>query len=300
VVKRLRYALDKMNNDGRMDNFPRNIAINSPSLSAFLRSLIGSLQTNELLVELIDNLSGRNVRAALDFVNTFIGSGHVNSRKIIDLQNDEGYTVPDHEFLRALIYGDHEHFDPQSSQICNLLDISLPDGREHFLLIILLSFIERSSDSGEGYAPAANTFLFAQDLQFSPSQIYYALERAATKSLIDTSPKFSNAERWEAFRITSIGAYSLKRLLQSFAYVDAMIVDTPVVDGVVRGALKNSITIQQRLDRFELFLDYLRIQAEKLDWNAAGFDWTSSYERLRKDFSRAKRGAVTAKTRAAS
>jgi hypothetical protein len=295
VVKRLQYALEKLNNEGRMENFPANIAVNSPSLSAFLRAIIGSLQRNDLLVELIDNLSGRNVRASLDFVNTFIGSGHLDSRKIIDIQNEDGsgYTVSDHEFLRALVFGDHEHYDPRVSQICNLFDISLPDGREHFLLIALLSFIERAADSGDGFISAASAITFAQELHFAPSQIYAALERAAAKNLIDTFPTFSTSERWEAFRISSVGAYAIKRLLRSFAYADAMIVDTPITDGVVRAAIGNARTIQERLARFELFLDYLNIQSSKIDWTAVGFDWNGAYAGLRRDYQRARRGAAT-------
>ncbi|MGD0442788.1 MAG: hypothetical protein ABSA39_02520 [Edaphobacter sp.] len=293
VVKRLQFALVKMNNGGRMDNFPANIAVNSGSLSAFLKSLIRSLQTNDRLVELIDNLSGRNVRSALDFVNTFIGSGHIDSKKIIEIQNEEknGYTVSDFEFLRAIIYGDHEHYSPETSQICNLFDISLPDGREHFLLILLLSFIERSSDSGEGFATASSTFRYAQDLQFAPSQIHSSLERAVAKGLIETSPKFAPAQRWEAFRISSVGAYSVKRLLQSFAYVDAMIVDTPIADGVIRGAIRDAQTIRQRLDRFELLLSYLEEQSRKVDWGLAGFDWTGAFEGLKQDYLHARRRA---------
>jgi GTPase SAR1 family protein len=292
VVKRLQYALAKMSNEGRMENFPTNIVIDSPSLQSFLQALIKSLQQNDALVELIDNLSGRNVRSALDFVNTFIGSGHVDARKIIEKQNDSGYTISEHEFLRAVIFGDQTHYDPRTSQICNLFDVTLPDGREHFLLTILLSYIERSADSGEGFSSASGTFRFAQDLQFGSLQIYSALERAVGRGLLETSPKFATSDRWEEFRITSVGAYSTKRLLSSFAYVDAMIVDTPIMDPIVRAAIRNATTIHQRLDRFEIFLDYLSVQAGKVDWRAAGFDLDTSFEALRQDFQRARRGAM--------
>jgi hypothetical protein len=291
IVKRLQYALRKMGSEGRMENFPPNISVNSPSLKAFLESLIRSLQTNSSLVELLDNLSGRNVRKALDFVNTFIGSGHVDSRKIIDIQNDSGYTVAEHEFLRAVIHGDHEHFDPSTSQVCNLFDISLPDGREHFLLLVLLSFIERSVDSGEGYVSAASVFAFAQSLEFSGQQIYSALERAARKALVETAPKYSTANRWEAFRITPIGAYSIKRLVESFSYVDAMIVDTPIIERDARESISNVSSIAQRLDRFDVFIAYLGRQAEKLDWSGVGFDWYGSLASLKADADRTRRKA---------
>lgn len=236
---------------------------------------------------------------ALFFESIFFGIGadppkfHPTLKVILVCISKHSYQngVSDFEFLRAIIFGDHEHYDPESSQVCNLFDISLPDGREHFLMILLLSFIERSSDSGEGFATASSVFRYAQDLQFAPSQIHSSLDRAVAKGLIETSPRFAPAQRWEAFRITSVGAYSVRRLLQSFSYVDAMIVDTPIVDGVVRDAVRNAQTIHQRLDRFELFLSYLENQAHKIDWSVAGYAWTGAFEGLKQDFLRARRRA---------
>lgn len=295
ITKRLQYALHKMGTEGRMENFPPNVSVNSPSLRSFLKALVRSLRTNTSLIELIDNLSGRNVRAALDFVNTFIGSGHVDSRKIIDVENESGYTVAEHEFLRTIIYGDHEHFDPSTSQVCNLFDTSLPDGREHFLLLILLSFVERSVDSGEGYVNASAVFAYSQSLAFSGSQVYEALERAARKGLLETAPKYATAERWEAFRITTIGAYSIRRLITSFAYVDAMVIDTPIMDREARDSIKNANSIAQRLERFDRFIAYLESQATKLDWNTISFDWHTSLRALKSDAEKARRKAGVAR-----
>jgi hypothetical protein len=104
------------------------------SLSAEERKQLAR-EHNEELNSFVDNLSSGNIRRALDFLNAFIGSGHVNATKILDKYNQQGsYTIPVHEFMRAVIYDDHEHYDPSTSPIANLFDISTPDGREHFLL----------------------------------------------------------------------------------------------------------------------------------------------------------------------
>src|SRR5436190_24356695 len=89
--------------------------------------------------ECIVNVDGGNVRVALDLVRGFFGSGHVDTEKIINIYEDTGsYYVPLHEFIRAVIYGDAEHFDPEQSPIANLYDLTTPDGKEHFLLPLLL------------------------------------------------------------------------------------------------------------------------------------------------------------------
>jgi hypothetical protein len=43
--------------------------------------MIEALERNERLKELVDNLSSGNIRQALDFVSTFIGSGYVTTEK---------------------------------------------------------------------------------------------------------------------------------------------------------------------------------------------------------------------------
>lgn len=41
-------------------------------------------------MEFVENLSGGNVREALVFLNTFVGSGHINTLKILDIEDEDG------------------------------------------------------------------------------------------------------------------------------------------------------------------------------------------------------------------
>ena len=53
-----------------------------------------------------------------------MGSGHVDTAKILAIAEETGgYTIPLHEFMRAVIYGDHE-LDPSSSVLPNVFDVS--------------------------------------------------------------------------------------------------------------------------------------------------------------------------------
>ena len=90
----------------------------------------------------IDNISGGNVRLALDLVKGFFGSGHVDTEKIVRAYNEQGqYYIPLHEFFRAVIFGDAIYYDPQRSVIANLFDIYVFDSKEHFLMPILLGLL---------------------------------------------------------------------------------------------------------------------------------------------------------------
>ena len=237
--------------------------------------LLRSFRRSDELIEFIDNLSGGNTRKALELITAFIGSGHVDAEKILNAAGSGSYNIPIHEFTRAVTFGDFEHYDPTASPVVNLFDISSPDGKEHFLLGNILGFIQRSGDIGaEGFVEAAKIYDFCQSLGFVPSQIDFALERARFKNLLETTPRFS-AGPPESYRITTAGAYTFKQLPKEFSYVDAMIVDTPIVDTEYRTRIVNVEHIGLRLDRMGLFIKYLDKQYSALKSKPVVFDWPS-------------------------
>jgi hypothetical protein len=241
-------------------------------------------------MEFIDNLSGGNTRQALEFMSDFVGSGHVDAQQIIDAYKEEGsYIIPVHQFLRAITYRDHKHYDPTVSLIANLFDVSTPDGREHFLVANLITFIERSSGTStgnEGFVELDRVFDFGQSLAFQPAQIRSALDRCLGKKLLEANPKFGQSNTVTSARITTIGAYTIHRLVEMFTYVDAMIVDTPIVDPEIRTKIGDADTIRERLMRAELFREYLNTQWVPLQDKPHAFNWPQVSTELRKDIDR--------------
>jgi hypothetical protein len=67
----------------------------------------------------------------VELVEEFFGSGHVDTRKIVELA--PSYIIPLHEVLRAVIYGDLMHYDPQKSPVANIFDIPSFKQRSIFL-----------------------------------------------------------------------------------------------------------------------------------------------------------------------
>jgi hypothetical protein len=233
LKKRLKFALDQLKDTSRLGSFPVGVTISSDSLTGYLEVLLDNFESNDKLVSLIDNLAAGNIRRALEFVSRFIGSGHVDTRKILGIYERQGnYTIGLHEFLRAIIYGDAEHYDPDVSPIANLFGISQPDGREHFLLGLLIAQAEMAGDrkGTEGFVPTDEIYAFGQKCGFSADQIAWAVERGVKKGLIERSPRGRSSASHEHLRVTSAGIYTARMLVHVFAYVDAVLVDTPVVD----------------------------------------------------------------------
>lgn len=288
ISKRLRFALKQLAETGRLASFPQGLWLKSETLSAYVNVVLNSFEENRDLMEFVDNLSGGNVRAALDFVTAFVGSGHVDTDKILGIvRADGGYIIPVHEFMRAVIFGDHEYYDPITSPVTNLFDISMPDGREHFLLGIILALVERSSSSSnEGFVETHKIYDFCQGLGFQPSQINAAIERARQKRLLEPGARFSDPLGTRNYRITTVGAYTYVSLIRYVQYVDAMVVDTPIVDEDVNSQIRDCQYIRERLERVEIFSAYLDRHWQALSDKVGIFDWRSVSHDLREGIRR--------------
>jgi len=287
VNRRLSYGL-KLIKSGQF-TLSGDVRVKSESLEDYLQVLIYSFSNNIHLMQFLDNMVGGNIRLALAFVRAFIGSGHVDTRKILSKFKDQGsYLVPLHEFIRAVTYGDHEHYDPDSSEIVNLFDISTPDSREHFLCSILLSQLDRWSQSStsDGFVPISDITDYAQSIGFSPYQIDYAITRLLHRNLIELPTKLRESPKpvpMQHYRITTIGSYYVKRLIRRFNYIDAMVVDTPIVDKYQRDIIADVDTIADRLARAKLFCDYLDTQWQTLADQELAFSWPSVRWSLNRD-----------------
>ncbi len=293
LKRRLEFALQQLRETSRLSMFPAGVTIESDSLAGFVEILLDNIQSNRPLLELIDNLSSGNTRRALDFVSAFVGSGHVDTRKILRIAAESGrYTVGLHEFMRAIIFGDFEYFEPASSPVANLFDISQPDGREHFLLALLIGHIERQGDVAgtDGYVSADVVFEFAQRNGFTADQTAWALHRAFRKEMLERAPRSGKRGDAEFIRVTSAGVYTARVLAAVFAYIDAIVVDTPIVEDTYASAITDAQTLSERVRRVELFRAYLDKQWLSLEPALASsngsFSWREQSERLGREIAR--------------
>jgi hypothetical protein len=178
-----------------------------------------------------------------------------------------------------VIYGDQRDYDPRASEITNLFDIRSPDGREHFLGPIALAFIglEARPAANSGYVDAEEIYAYAQSLGFQPAQIAGVLEKLLGQKLLETEKKDLVGERFDfqarRLRITSIGSYYYQKLIGKFTYVDAVVIDTPVVAREWRDKISDVANIKGRLARAETFREYLDSQWVDLENASDVFNW---------------------------
>ncbi|MDE2716642.1 MAG: hypothetical protein OXI33_06455, partial [Chloroflexota bacterium] len=293
LQRRLTFALRLARGEVPISALGEEVGVNLASLETVLKVFLRSLDRNRHLVVAIDNIAAGNVRRALDLVKDFFGSGHVDTGKILDIEDGGGnYVIPLHEFLRAVIHGESEYYDPSRSPIANLFDISHLDGKEHFLLPCLLALLgdPRTSSRNDGFVETAWVYERLQGYDFTVGQIDSALAKAYRSALLEAEARgsISSGDVPDTIRVTPVGAYHLQRMAGLFTYVDAMIVDTRVLDPVVRGELEVVESIGGRLDRTERFSSYLDSQWREAGLSGAAFEWPNVSRALARDIGRVR------------
>ena len=161
------------------------------------------------------------------------------------------------------------------------------DGQEHFVALDLLAYIERmgqSASSAEGFVTGQDVYQYVQGLGFRPDAIAHALVQLTNWGLLESANELQTIDPdASTFRITTIGAYYHQRLVHIFVYVDAVTVDTPIVEATVRATLNNAEVISDRLDRTERFANYLDSQWDSLADKGLIFDWKAASTALRQE-----------------
>ncbi len=74
-----------------------------------------------------------------------------------------------------------------------------------------------------------------------------------------------------------------------FAYIDAIVVDTPIVDAEIRGKIREVSNIEARLARGRLFSSYLDQQWQALSNKSNAFLWPEAHGSLSAGIERIER-----------
>jgi hypothetical protein len=299
ILQRLAFAKALVISTGSAGVFPQKMTFTSEQMASYIDVLIKAFRENRELNKLVDNLSGGNLRLALTFLSSFVGTAYVSTQRILEIMEAGGtYNLPEHEFLRSMIYGDCEYYSPKTSEICNLFDVTIEDGKEHFLMPIILSFIQRQGEAAgsNGYVDVADLYRFIQPYGFLQEQVGSHIQRALGKRLLD-APEGRGVGG--PLRITTVGSYMYKSMIQRFTYIDAMIVDTPIVNLEWRKRITDVRPILERLERADIFRQYLDEQWDK--WEAAengsAFDWRIVSAELDSDIKAVRQRASRAQQR---
>ena len=261
------------------------------ALDTVIRAFLDSLRRNSDLLELLDNVSNGNIRLVLDLVKQFFGSGHVDSEKICNkYRANSSYVIPLHEFLRTVMFGNDVYYDAKRSPVANLFDITWLDPKEHFLLPLLIGTVHRTKSANvEGFVETRTVYQGLQSLGFAPEQIDNAIARATRKKLLEAPARRTpepGREMPSTIRTTAVGLYHINRLSRYFTYLDAVVVDIPILDPTIRKNVQNVITLDDRIARVLLVKDYLDRSWKDFVTPNQAWDWPLASRDLELDVER--------------
>lgn len=176
--------------------------------------------------------------------------------------------------------------------------------------LILISYLlsDTQEKSAEGFVPTSDICTELGRFGFVVDQVEHALRPLTNKKLIETTERVTFDEGLQglvgdmpmAFRATTIGSYHCNRWAPTFAYMDAMLVDTPILEQSVKTEISRSIDsfdISKRLHRTVLFDDYLEQCWLEFSEYPVYFDWLTARKNGRKTFESVQRAVEKQRNR---
>jgi hypothetical protein len=164
--------------------------------------------------------------------------------------------IPLHEFAKAVMLSDREHYAGEQSMVLNVFDYSTSDDRELFLVLTALTILAEAT--AEAFCSLTSLRARMAEAGFSSAQAQNALKRCVEASLVETADKAGTIEEHVEFRATPRGHYYATKLVRTFVYIDAICIDTPIADIEILRDLKDVQDLAGRTSRTKVFAAYLR------------------------------------------
>lgn len=247
-------------------------------LSSMLRS---TTKRESPIARMLACVSGGDIRYALDMYRQFVSSGNTDFAKIERILTESGsYDVPFHEFAKSAILGTRRFYRGSLSHIVNAFARSSAAGASHLTACRILARLAAAegaaSKHGAGFVDTTKLLREYRESYGQTADFSQRAEELLRRGLIEAEPpKIGSIERSDACRISASGAYYWRYLIPSFAYVDLVLVDTPIDDQRLArelAELSEDTDLMQRLRRVAKFMSYLhaREDAEQVEVGRRG------------------------------
>ena len=239
----------------------KHIAFKLPHVALILDSCEFSARKRHGIIPMLESVSNGNIRKMLSLTKEILCSGHLDTLKIVNrIEEDGSYTIPDFEGIKALMYGEYMHYDSEKSPFINLFDVLNSDLNQHFIRLSMLSYLSSVPSDGAdaGFVDRSKLNVFLNASGYSLQSIESAVSLLGRKELVKfpvVDPAETGAS--QRIKITSLGRFHIFNLVMTFQYLDAVLVDTPIMNDEVRSAIRDVFSIRDRLDRTQAFLSYL-------------------------------------------
>lgn len=306
IRKRIQFALDVAEGRRHLESLSQ-IRLNLSNIAAFLQVILNTIDKSNDVNLFLDNITGGNIRLLIELIANTVGSPNIDTEAIVRGLEELGeFVLPVHDWWKVAIKGDYHYYDPARSLSANVFSVFGPDQKEHFLMPMILAYLDSSGKhrNAEGFVTYTEISREMQSWGFRGSSIEAAIRLNNNMRLIESNRRISFDEDEaglygaipDLWRISTVGAYHLRVWATAFPYLDAMAVDMPIFDEELFQELAEtirSLALEDRLERARAIRDYLSeiwdksaISTEYFNWPFACQEGDTSFQKVERALAR--------------
>jgi hypothetical protein len=249
LAKRLEYAIN-LAKEHKLPcvavTLPNDIVISASHLSRYLEICRKAFFDDDEITVFFECLSNGSVRKGLNAFLEFLRSGHTRVNEYLKAFAIGGaYRLIFHQVFKSIAYGQYHYYSSNHSIIPNVFTPTISINFQnitYFTRLYMLNWLylqkDNSSPEGKGFVPIKRINDFLTSLGLDIVTQTELLEECVTSDLLEPDIRLSvDIEKRNFVRITTFGIYMLKSLCSRVCYMEAIMLDTPISDKILRSSL---------------------------------------------------------------
>lgn len=254
---RIDYAVKRLDASPETDAVTPYEKHKRDQIRKFLKIVQGAIDGNHRIASFIKAICHGNMRLALEMFCTFLVSGVTDVEKMLKIYDRDGwYSVAYHEFVKAVMLGARAIYKEEQSPICNLFNVGPEPNSSHFtgcrVIAALMKHRGETTREGRGYVELSKLFVEFESVFDNSEDLIATLNRMVTSRLVEPNTRSTeNVVGASHVRVTSAGWFFYRYLIETFAYLDLVLQDTPFNDSQVMFNLRQSVYDVNNLPDFE-------------------------------------------------
>ena len=287
VKRRLELAINYLssNTDKTLTyTLPNGIQVTYPStkLGKYLLSIYLSVFNPQRKISLIlEALSGKNIRRALEMFSDILISGYFGDDLIFSITEGNKFDIPEWLVIRVLMRSNYEFFSDNHGYTQNLLAVHAKSKTSNnFILLEVLEYLanrrkEKTDFKIEGYRYVPEVIFHCSKLGYTKEDTLWALELLLNRGLIVADHQRTKGINSEDYiKISASGYYHIRFLASRTEYISSIPIDTYFnnKDIAQRISEVSHNSMKNRNQRMKLLKEYLTNEYDKTKSNIPEFE----------------------------
>ncbi len=265
-------------------SLPNGIQVTYPStkIGKYLLTIYLSVFNPKRKISLIlEALSGKNIRRALEMFTEILISGYFGDDLIFSITEGNKFYIPEWLVIRVLMRTNYEFFADNHGYTQNLLAVQAESKTSNnFILLEVLEYLanrrkKRTSFKIEGYIYVPDIEVHCSKLGYSKEDIFWALELLLNRGLIIADHQRTKGISGQDYiKISASGYYHLRFLASRTEYLSSIPIDTYYNnrDIAQRFVDISYDSMKNRRKRLELLKEYLTSEYQNYKLSVQEFE----------------------------